>query len=198
MGSLAPARSGLRPSAPQNPFRSPPSGSSLRDDGLSYALAQAVRLVRFAFAGLLLVALTGCGLTVHQRMAVQQFGAATTDFASVTRGEFIQSRQDVIEMNRTRVLLGATNVEVLDDPFTLETTQARLRALDALNQYGKLLLVLLTTSSAAELQTSADDFASSLNGVQGVQLNAGQAEALGKALTLGGGLLVEHTQQAAG
>ena len=36
MGSLAPARLGLRPSPPQNPFRSPPGGSSLRDDGLSY------------------------------------------------------------------------------------------------------------------------------------------------------------------
>jgi hypothetical protein len=30
LGSLAPARSGLRPSAPQNPFRPPPSGSSLK------------------------------------------------------------------------------------------------------------------------------------------------------------------------
>ena len=29
-GSLAPARSGLRPSAPQNPFRTFPSGSSLK------------------------------------------------------------------------------------------------------------------------------------------------------------------------
>ena len=36
MGLLAAARSGLRPSTPQNPFRSLPSGSSLRDDGLSY------------------------------------------------------------------------------------------------------------------------------------------------------------------
>jgi len=30
LGSLAPARSGLRHSAPQNPFRSLPSGSSLQ------------------------------------------------------------------------------------------------------------------------------------------------------------------------
>ena len=29
MGSLAPARSGLRPFAPQKPFRAPPGGSSL-------------------------------------------------------------------------------------------------------------------------------------------------------------------------
>lgn len=36
MGSLAPARSGLRPSALQNPFRVPLARSSLRDDGLSY------------------------------------------------------------------------------------------------------------------------------------------------------------------
>jgi hypothetical protein len=39
MGSLAPTRSGLRPSALQNPFRSLPSGSSLRDDGLQKAFA---------------------------------------------------------------------------------------------------------------------------------------------------------------
>ncbi len=36
MGSLAPAHSGLRPPAPRNPFRTLPSGSSLRDDDLSY------------------------------------------------------------------------------------------------------------------------------------------------------------------
>lgn len=38
MGSLAPARSGLRPSAPQNPFRMLPARSSLRDDGQPYGL----------------------------------------------------------------------------------------------------------------------------------------------------------------
>jgi hypothetical protein len=36
MGSLAPTRSGLLHSDPQNPFRPHPSGSSLCDDGLSY------------------------------------------------------------------------------------------------------------------------------------------------------------------
>lgn len=36
MGSLAPARSGLRPSTVQNPLRVLPARSSLRDDGLSY------------------------------------------------------------------------------------------------------------------------------------------------------------------
>lgn len=43
-GSLAPTRSGLRPSAPQKPFRWLHSGSSLGDDGLSYGdyLEQAI------------------------------------------------------------------------------------------------------------------------------------------------------------
>ena len=40
MGPLAPARLGLHPSAPQNPFRSPPSGSSLRDDGSFFRISR--------------------------------------------------------------------------------------------------------------------------------------------------------------
>ena len=37
MGSLAPARSGLRPSNPQKPFRSPPGGSSLQTADEAFA-----------------------------------------------------------------------------------------------------------------------------------------------------------------
>jgi hypothetical protein len=140
----------------------------------------------------MLILSSGCGLTMHQRMGVQQFSSATTEFASLTRSEFIQSRQDVIEMNRLRVLLGDASLEALDDPFSLETTQARLRALDALNQYGELLQTLLTTSSAAELQTSADGVVSSLNNVHGAQMNPSEAEAIGKAMSFAGGFLVEH------
>jgi len=144
-------------------------------------------------AGLaLIVFLSGCGLTAHERVAVRQFGSATADFASLTRAEFLQSREDVIQMNRFRVLLGATNVAALDDPFTLQTSQTRLRALDALNQQAELLLRLLTTSSAAELQVSADAFVASVNGIPGLHMEAGQTEALGKAVATVGGLWVEH------
>jgi len=66
---------------------------------------------------LLLTVVTGCGLTVQQKTAVQQFGSATSDFAALTRSEFIQSRQDVIEMNRLRVLLGDESVKSLDTPL---------------------------------------------------------------------------------
>ena len=60
MGSRPPARSGLRPSALQNPFRSLPGGSSHRDDGLSYGdlasqarhqLVSQIDDVRFAHRG---------------------------------------------------------------------------------------------------------------------------------------------------
>jgi hypothetical protein len=138
------------------------------------------------------LAATGCGLTVHQKMAVQQFSTATTEFASLTRSEFIQSRQDVIEMNRLRILLGDESAKPLDGHFTLNRLQPRLRALEGLNRYGELLQTLLTTSSAADLQTSANDFVSSMNEIHSVQISDSDAEILGKAVVFAGSFLVEH------
>lgn len=148
-------------------------------------------VVRLA-ALVLVTAVTGCGLTVQQRTAVQQFGSATSDFAALTRAEFIQSRQDVIEMNRLRVLLGDDSVESLDAPFTADVMLPRLRALDALSEYGTLLQILLTTSSEAELQGSAAGLISSFRRVPGVAVSDEQKNALGKAVAFGGSGLVEH------
>ena len=141
---------------------------------------------------LLLTAVTGCGLTVQQKTAVQQFGSATSEFAALTRSEFIQSRQDVIEMNRLRVLLGDDSVQSLDAPLTPDVMQSRLRALDALSSYGTLLLTLLTTSSEAELQNSADGFISSFRRVPSLSITDDQKNAIGKAVAIGGSGLVEH------
>jgi hypothetical protein len=151
---------------------------------------QSMPLVITVIALLLLVA--GCGMTVQQRMAVGQFGSATTEFASLTRSEFIQSRQDVIEMNRYRILLGDDSVKSLDEHFTPERLQPRFQALDALSRYGDLLQSLLTTSSSADLRSSADGFVSSLNEIQGVNISEADGEMLGKVVSFGGSFFVEY------
>ncbi|HZI30798.1 MAG TPA: hypothetical protein VFF11_00575, partial [Candidatus Binatia bacterium] len=126
-------------------------------------------------------------------MAVQQFSGATTEFATLTRSEFIQSREDVIEMNRLRVLLGDESAaKALEGHFTMERLQPRLRALDALNQYGELLQTLLTTSSSADLQSSADHFVSSLNQVQGIHISDADGKVFSRAVAFGGSFLVEY------
>jgi hypothetical protein len=141
---------------------------------------------------LLLTVVTGCGLTVQQKTAVQQFGSATSDFAALTRSEFIQSRQDVIKMNRLRVLLGDESVKSLDAPFTPDAMLPRIRALDALSDYGVLLQTLLNTSSEAELHRSAAGLVSSFNRVPDITMTDEQKNAIGRAVAFGGSGLVER------
>mgnify|MGYP003498178729 CR=1 FL=1 len=63
----------------------------------------ALRLI----AGLIMAAgLSGCGLTVPQKAALDHFASATHDFSTIAQTEFQKSRQDVIEMNRYRFELG--------------------------------------------------------------------------------------------
>lgn len=156
---------------------------------------QSITLVTSATTVLLFVA--GCGLTVQQRMAVGQFGSATSDFASLTRSEFIQSRQDVIGMNRFRVLLGDDSVKSLDSHFTPERLKPRLQALDALSSYGDLLQTLLNTSSTADLVSSADGFITSLNKIQGVNISETDGELLGKIVSFGGSFFIEYKRSQA-
>ena len=74
--------------------------------------------------------LPGCGLTTGQRTAVKEFAAATTDFSTLAAGEFSKSREDVIEMNTSRVTLGDPDPRLqnkpLDDYFTVDAVKARV------------------------------------------------------------------------
>jgi transglutaminase superfamily protein len=99
-------------------------------------------------AGLVLaIAFLGCGLTVKQQAAIDQFSAATSDFATVGRSEFQQSRADVTEMNTRRLELGDDSVPGnLDGLLTIERTMARLAALEALQEYAQLLGALVSTT----------------------------------------------------
>jgi hypothetical protein len=143
---------------------------------------------------LVFLSAAGCGLTVGQRAAVLKFSAATADFASVTGNEFTSTRNDVIAMNRLRVALQDPTVDPgkLDDPFTVESTQARVEAVEALKQYAELLHALATTSQEAELKTASDSFVASLRNVRGVKLDDSQAAAVGEAVQLIGGVWVER------
>ncbi len=137
----------------------------------------------------------GCGLTVQQRSAVERFGAATVDFATLASTELVKSRTDVVDMNTLRAKLGDPALATdgaLDEHFTVTQVKVRTDALKALEEYGALLQTLVSASQKDQIQRAADGFVASLRKVNGVSLSDGQAGAIGEAVQKVGGLVVEY------
>jgi len=144
---------------------------------------------------MMLLLATGCGLTVQQRSAVERFGAATADFATLASSELVKSRTDVVDMNTLRAKLGDPALAsdgALDEHFSVAQVKVRTDALKALEEYGALLQTLVRSSQKDQLQKAADGFVASLRKVNGVSLSDGQAGAIGEAVQKVGGLIVEY------
>ena len=100
------------------------------------------KIGRQLIMGLLLaVTVSGCGLTVKQKAALNSFSAATQEFSTGAQTEFQKNRQDVIEMNRARFELGDSRVKLMefDRLLTRDRVQARVTALQTLEDYAGLL-----------------------------------------------------------
>ncbi len=143
--------------------------------------------------------LSGCGLNIQQKAALDQFATATRDLSVAAQAEFQKSRQDVIDMNRLRLELGDATADVtkLDSLLTLDRTRERIAALQALEDYGGLLNKLVGTASQEELLEAGHTFVGNLRQVKGVQLTDQEAEGIGKAVAAVGGLYVERKRASA-
>lgn len=139
-------------------------------------------------------ALSGCGLTVHQKAALDRFAVATHDFSTTAQAEFQQNRHDVIEMNRFRFELGDKRVKPteLDRLLTRDRAEIRVAALQSLEDYALLLHKLVGTVPEEELLEASNSFVSNLRSIKGVSFSDEQAEGIGKAVAAVGGLYVEH------
>jgi len=113
----------------------------------------------------------GCALTAEQKAAVMRFSEATIAFTDLASQEFVQSRADVVEMNKLRNQLDRAGGlkprvegEELDGALTLERVRERKEAMAALREYAELLETLTTSSNAAEIRAAAESFTASLKG----------------------------------
>ena len=61
----------------------------------------------------LLVFMSGCGLTIQQKAALDQFATATRGLSVAAQTEFQKSRQDVIGMNRIRLVRSNPMADIL-------------------------------------------------------------------------------------
>lgn len=142
----------------------------------------------------LAVTVSGCGLTVKQKAALNSFSAATQEFSTGAQAEFQKNRQDVIEMNRARFELGDARVKLMefDRLLTRDRVQARVTALQTLEDYAGLLHKLVGAVPDGELLEASNKFVSNLRNVKGVSFSDEQAEGIGKAVAAVGGLYVEY------
>ncbi len=146
---------------------------------------------------LILILTPGCGLTTNQKAATTRFSAATIDLSSLAAAEFVNGRNDVIEMNRLRKQMGDTTVDKLEGKLTLELTKTRVEAVNALKEYGQLLHTLTTSSQTEELKNAAESCVASLKKVDGVSLDNTEAGAIVQAVQAVGGLWIEHMRKKA-
>ncbi len=143
---------------------------------------------------LIIILTTGCGLTINQKAAATRFSAATIDLSSLAAAEFVNGRNDVIEMNRLRKQLRDKTANL---QLTLEDTKARVEAVNALKEYGQLLHTLTTSSQTEELKNAAESFVASLKKVDAVSLDNTEAGAIVQTVQAVGGLLIEHMRKKA-
>lgn len=140
------------------------------------------------------VVLSGCGLTVQQKAALDHFASATHEFSTIAQTEFQKSRQDVIEMNRFRFELSDPRVKPtdLDQLLTRDRAESRIQALQSLEDYAVLLRKLVAAVPEQELFEASNSFVANLRTIRGVSFSDQQAEGIGKAVAAVGGLYVEH------
>ena len=74
------------------------------------------------------VLLSGCGLNIQQKAALDQFATATKDLSVTAQAELQKSRRDVVEMNRLRLELGDSTADVNN----LDSLQGQRTAFDRL------------------------------------------------------------------
>jgi hypothetical protein len=150
--------------------------------------------------GLVMAAgLSGCGLSIQQKTALNQFASATHDFSRIAQTELQQSRHDVIEMNRYRFELGDPRVKLteFDQLLTRDRAEIRVRALQALEDYAVLLRKLMAAVPEEELLEASNSLVMNLRAIKGVSFSDDRAEGIGKAVAAVGGLYVERKRAVA-
>jgi hypothetical protein len=162
--------------------------------GAQWAKNQASRSAQSILVLSLLIVLSGCGLTLQQKANVKNFSAATMDFANLTGEEFAKSREDVIAMNKFRVIRfndDSVDTTKLDGNLTVERAKIRIDAVNALRNYAELLQALAETSQKEELKSSTDSFIAGARKIEGVTLSDSEADAISSTVQALAGFFIE-------
>jgi hypothetical protein len=148
---------------------------------------------RFGWLVVLVGCALGCGLTEIQREAVTHFGNSATSLGGFAAGELPQLRDTAIAMNKADIAIGGSRkIGDLERNVEADDVVRRVKAAEALRNYGTLLTSLATDTEADALKKASDDFVNSVKSVSEKKLSDAQLEALGEIVRQIGSWVVEH------
>lgn len=159
----------------------------------------------------------GCGLTSAQRKEIVTFGQAAATLGASGKDQLVAGRENVIDMKRYRLAIEKVVLDpgkskdsgILAREFFFSKTlnldagldrgdiEARVAAVDILQQYGKLLVAFTADSHDKEIKDSAEKFVKSVGKFPNNPLTAEEIDGLGQIVTSVGGILVERQKKEA-
>jgi hypothetical protein len=131
-------------------------------------------LLRLVISLLLISTLTACSLTEMQVVKTHTFGTATAEIGKFGESEFINIRNDIIEMNKALVAIDnkkkAKSLQ-FDRPVSAVATAKRVAAAKALKRYGELLVKLVDEDRTEGLKEAASALVSNTSAALGKEFS---------------------------
>ncbi|MCB1190414.1 MAG: hypothetical protein H7A23_22025 [Leptospiraceae bacterium] len=158
------------------------------------------RLVLFS----LILFLIRCSFNDRQVISLKRFGDSTITVTEMASKELVFMREATMEMNLIRLQIagvvdGEPDYNDLDESFDVKDVAIRLKSLEVLNSYAKLLLAFSDEATKKKLQTSSQEFVDSLRSVSQnyKQLDTSKLNALGEAVYILSGLFSDFKRKEA-
>ena len=113
---------------------------------------------------MIFISFYGCAITTNQKKAVDKLGQASESLGLIISKQLPLLRKDTIEMNMISLeLKGAIKPDNLDSNFDNETIHVRVRAANALSNYGKLLLSLVRDDQTNTIKKHSEELFTNIN-----------------------------------
>lgn len=164
---------------------------------MRYFLSKIIIIFIFLF-------LIQCSFNDRQVITLKRFGDSTVTVTEMASEELVNMREATIQMNLTRlemmgVVEGEPDYNDLDESFGINVVAVRLKALEVLNSYAKLLLAFSDEATKKKLQESSQEFVDSLRSVSQnyKQLDSTKLNALGEAVYVLSGLFADFKRREA-
>lgn len=145
---------------------------------------------------------SGCGLSQVQKDSIGQFSRSSVSLGETLTTQLIDARSTVMDLNAAVLTLTPQRIkdrEKIDGALTPDRISARIRAAEALQSYGQLLLALVEDTQQAELADASAKFTHSVRGLDpdSRRLSDDQLTAVGEVVQDIGGLIVEYKKKKA-
>ena len=149
---------------------------------------------------LLVVLLTGCGMTAKQKQQITKFGEATEKISKLAERHFIDVRHDVINLQTEISILSDKNSAKkidIDAALDLNDIAIRVAAVRALGRYGELLNALANADQTESIKNAATRAVAEFESAFNKDYSEAEKNAITDAVSILGQWIVEDKKKEA-